>query len=77
MHRVLRPGGTAVVVDVDPPTTFAGRLCAWSGYVLFRQDEIRENIRGVLREAFDQSPFRQWRPIEHYSGYITTFLLRT
>jgi hypothetical protein len=61
-------------VDVDVPTHGFGALCAWSGYALFRQDEIRENIRGELRRAFDDSPF-SWRPLRHRSGYITTFVL--
>jgi ubiquinone/menaquinone biosynthesis C-methylase UbiE len=75
LHRVLRPGGKLVVVDVDAPTTWFGRLCGWSGYVLFHQEEIRENLEGVLRQAFAASPFRAWRPVGHYCGYISVFVL--
>jgi ubiquinone/menaquinone biosynthesis C-methylase UbiE len=74
LARVLRPKGLGVVIDVDVPTHAFGALCAWSGYVLFRQDEIRENIRGELRRAFDESAFA-WRPLHHHAGYITTFML--
>ena len=75
MHRVLVPGGYAVIVDVDRPTNLWGALCAWCGYILFQQDEIRENIRGRLTEAFAASEFRQWMPISHHSGYISVFRL--
>ncbi len=73
--RMLVPGGKAVVVDVDIPTTMFGKICAWSGYKLFHQEEIRENIEGRLREAFDASPFRLWKQISHHSGYMTMFEL--
>lgn len=75
MYRVLKPGGIAVVVDVDVPTNLWGQICAWSGYVLFRQDEIKENIRGRLREAFEASAFNRWEQISHHSGYISIFKL--
>lgn len=75
MYRVLKPGGRAVIVDVDVPTNIWGRICAWSGYFLFQQDEIRENIRGRLREAFDSSAFSRWAQISHHSGYISIFKL--
>jgi ubiquinone/menaquinone biosynthesis C-methylase UbiE len=75
MHRTLKPGGRAVIVDVDIPTTWFGSVCAWSGYVLFQQGEIRENIRGVLREAFATSAFRSWRQVSHHCGYISVFVL--
>ncbi len=72
--RVLRPGGTFLIVDVDVPTTRFGSLCARSGHWLFQQNEIAENIEGKLREAFDASPFR-WQAVSHHSGYITVFEL--
>lgn len=75
MWRVLKPGGTAVIVDVDVPTNWFGALCAWSGYWLFRQDEIRENIRGLLRTAMEQSAFAGGTPVSHHTGYVTVFRL--
>jgi ubiquinone/menaquinone biosynthesis C-methylase UbiE len=73
--RVLKPAGEAVVIDVDVPTSIMGRICAWSGYLLFRQDEIRENIRGVLRETFGRSRFRSWHRVSGHLGYISVFRL--
>jgi len=73
--RTLVPGGKAVVVDVDIPTTWFGKVCAWSGYKLFHQEEIRENIEGRLREAFDASSFRTWTQVSHHSGYMSMFEL--
>jgi len=74
LRRVLRPGGRLVVVDVDVPTNWFGKFCAWSGYWLFKQEEIRENIRGELRRALDATPFSSVTRIAHYSGYVTVFL---
>lgn len=75
MSRVLKEGGKAVIVDVDTPTNLFGRICAYSGYWLFDQNEILENINGMLREAMDQSCFSRWGPISHHLGYITIFKL--
>lgn len=74
LWRVLRPGGIGIIVDVDVPTNLFGALCAWSGYVLFQQNEILENIRAELRHAFEDSAFT-WCPKKHRLGYITTFEL--
>jgi demethylmenaquinone methyltransferase/2-methoxy-6-polyprenyl-1,4-benzoquinol methylase/phosphoethanolamine N-methyltransferase len=71
--RVLKPGGKLIIVDVDVPSTWFGRLCAWSGYWLFKQEEIRENIRGELRRALADTPFREVTRVAHYSGYVTVF----
>lgn len=75
LHRVLKPQGAAVIVDVDIPTTIFGAISAWSGYFLFRQDEIRENIRGKLREAFVLSPFSSCQKVSTHLGYISIFKL--
>jgi len=73
LRRVLKPGGRLVIVDVDVPSNWFGRLCAWSGYWLFKQEEIRENIRGELRRALADIPFREVSRVAHYSGYVTVF----
>lgn len=73
LRRVLKPGGRLVIVDVDEPYTWFGRLCAWSGYWLFRQNEILENIRGELRRALAETPFREVQRVARYSGYVSVF----
>jgi ubiquinone/menaquinone biosynthesis C-methylase UbiE len=76
LWRVLKPGGTAVIVDVDCPVNWFGRLCAYAGYWLFEQPEIKENIDGVLREVMDSGPFAdRWQVLSTDSGYISTFRL--
>ena len=76
LWRTLAPGGRAIVVDVSPPTSWFGTLCAWAGYVLFQQSEIRENIEGRLEAAFDLSQFQQWRRITHHFGYVSVYELK-
>lgn len=73
MRRVLREKGKIVIVDVDVPVSFFGSCCAWAGYFLFQQEEIRENIEGKLREALDLSGFTGWRRVSTHQGYISVF----
>lgn len=74
--RVLRPGGQAAILDVDVPYSLFGKVCAWSGYWLFHQDEIAENIRGKLRGALDESPWRgRWEIASRHSGYLSLFTM--
>ena len=73
LRRVIKPGGCLVIVDVDVPSNWFGKLCAWAGYWLFKQEEIRENIRGELRRALAGIPFREVSRVAHYSGYVTVF----
>jgi ubiquinone/menaquinone biosynthesis C-methylase UbiE len=73
LRRVLKPGGCLIIVDVDVPSNWFGKLCAWSGYWLFKQEEIRENIRGELRRALADVPFQEVSRVAHYSGYVTVF----
>ena len=75
IHRVLKPGGVMLLVDVDIPTSWFGRLCARSGEWLFRQPEIGENIDGKLRELFSPAGFEHVEQIDHRMGYVTTFAL--
>ena len=74
--RVLKPGGRFVLVDVDVPTTWFGRLCARSGQWLFRQPEIGENIDGKLVGLFEPAGFTGVEALAHDMGYVTTFALR-
>jgi ubiquinone/menaquinone biosynthesis C-methylase UbiE len=76
MWRVLKKGGKAVIVDVDTPTTLFGKICAWSGYILFLQEEIRENIEGKLREVMRQSQFGEFQFISSHLGYVSIFVLQ-
>ena len=75
LRRVLKPGGRAVIVDVDTPSHLFGKLCAWSGYWLFRQEEIRENIEGQLVEALNGARFSLVRKVSHHAGHISIFYL--
>ncbi len=76
IFRTLTPGGLCVIIDVDVPTNTFGRLCAWAGYFLFQQDEIKENIEGKLRQAMRESAFGSFELVGRYQGYISVFKLR-
>ncbi len=77
MWRTMRPGGTAIILDVDIPYSLWGRLCAYSGYWLFEQNEIKENIDGKLRTALMESEFAgNWDILSRRSGYLSIFELR-
>lgn len=73
VHRVLRAGGRFILMDVDVPTTWFGRLCARSGEWLFRQPEIGENIDGKLPPLFEPAGFAGVERLAHNLGYVTTF----
>jgi len=75
LWRVLVPGGRVIVVDLTTPTTPFGAFCAWSGYLLFRQAAIRENMRGELERAFADSRFGGTRLTGRHAGYIATYEL--
>lgn len=75
VYRVLKKKGAALILDVDIPTNIFGALCAWCGYLLFWQEEIRENIIGKLREALGNSQFCSWYQLSHHLGYISLFKL--
>ncbi|MGE4543304.1 MAG: class I SAM-dependent methyltransferase [Pedobacter sp.] len=75
LRRVLKPGGRAVIVDVDTPSNLFGKLCAWSGYWLFHQEEIRENIEGQLVEALNAAGFSLVQKVSHHAGHISIFYL--
>lgn len=75
IRRVLKNGGRAVIVDVDTPTNFFGRLCAYAGYWIFEQEEILENIKGKLKESLEQGGFKSCQLVSHHMGYISVFKL--
>jgi ubiquinone/menaquinone biosynthesis C-methylase UbiE len=75
MWRTLKKNAEVVIIDVDVPTNAFGKICAWSGYYLFQQEEIRENIEGKLQKAFACSKFTSWDKISSHQGYISVFRL--
>jgi ubiquinone/menaquinone biosynthesis C-methylase UbiE len=48
MLRVLKPGGRVAIADLDTPWNWFGRFYGYSGWLLFRQPEIKENLDGLL-----------------------------
>jgi len=76
IKRVLKDTGRAIIVDVAPPSNWFGALCAWSGYFLFRQAEIKENIQGKLVTAIESCKFKTLTKISQHMGYIAIYSLK-
>lgn len=68
--RVLKPGGTLLIADMDRPYTWLGWLMSWTAWTLFRQPEIKENMDGVLREEISRVGFSDLCELGRFSGYI-------
>ena len=73
IQRVLKDSGKLVIVDVAPPSNWFGSLCAWSGYYLFKQEEIKENINGRLAEAISSTGFSSFRKVSQHMGYVAIY----
>lgn len=73
ISRVLRPGGTLVVMDMDIPSTAWGIFLSRGAEVFFRQPEIGENRRGLLRQAFIDGGLGPAQILEQWQGYLTLF----
>lgn len=74
-RRVLRPGGIILLLDIDIPTNWYGRLCMYLSEWALRQPEIGENRTGELRKAFSEAGFTTWIALDHWQGYVTLFRL--
>ncbi|MFQ5681106.1 MAG: class I SAM-dependent methyltransferase [Candidatus Omnitrophota bacterium] len=73
--RVLKKGAKAAIVDIDTPTNLFGAFCAWCGYVLFRQEEIKENIQDKLAQAIVGCGFKKWKRVSRHLGFVSVFEL--
>lgn len=73
--RTLKRNGRAVVIDIDIPTTFFGKSCAYYKYWISHQEGVIENIYGKLREAINLCDFRSWYQVSHHLGHISIFKL--
>ena len=73
IHRILKPGGTLLIADMDVPYTTLGWAMSWTAWKLFRQPEIKENMDGLLRELVKETGFTAPTVMDRFSGYITVF----
>lgn len=75
LRRVIKRDGVLVIVDMDKPTNLFGRLCAWCAYIMFGQEQIRENIQDKLAAVIAESGFRSWHTVSRHLGFISVFKL--
>ncbi|SHI52714.1 phosphoethanolamine N-methyltransferase [Malonomonas rubra DSM 5091] len=76
IHRVLKPGGSLLIADMDRPYTWLGWAMSWVAWKLLRQPEIKENMDGLLHELIDQGGFSKPNEIGRFSGYIKVLLAK-
>lgn len=76
MHRVLRPGGCLLSVDIDRPTTPLAWAVGWLSRWLLLQPELEDNLRGRLPEMIQRAGFVETRRCDHLYGMVSFYLSR-
>jgi len=74
-YRVLKPGGSFILVDIDKPTNWFGTFVILCGEKLFRQPEIKENRLGFLQKAIEKSQFTSVEKLASWNGYVSMYKL--
>ena len=74
-YRVLKPGGSFILIDIDKPTNWFGTFIILCGEKLFRQPEIKENRLGFLKKAIDECQFKEVELLKRWNGYVSMYKL--
>ncbi|MGE4286656.1 MAG: class I SAM-dependent methyltransferase [Phycisphaerae bacterium] len=74
--RVLKPGGTFHVIDVDKPDNFFAFAAAWLGYVLLMQPAIKENSDGVMPSLMKDAGFEEITLVKKRLGLVSSYSSR-
>ena len=72
-HRVLKPGGTFVSIDVDKPGNIFAKAVVAASYLLLVQPAIRENAEGVLPGLIMKAGFEGLELIQRKWNMISVF----
>ncbi|NOZ19542.1 MAG: methyltransferase domain-containing protein [Planctomycetes bacterium] len=70
MFRVLRRGGRVLTVDIHRPTSWWAKRVGYLGAAILRQDEIRENLRGVVLSLHVEAGFDNVHVLRRMHGMI-------
>jgi ubiquinone/menaquinone biosynthesis C-methylase UbiE len=73
MLRVLKPGGRLITADIDRPTTFWGWIMGWGARYLLIQQELEDNLKGLLPALMKETGFTDIRKIDHVHGLVSFF----
>lgn len=74
--RVLKPGGTFHLIDVDKPDNFFAFAAAWLGYVLLMQPAIKENSDGVMPALMKEAGFTEITLVKKRLGLVSSYSSR-
>lgn len=71
VHRVLKPGGRLLAVDIGRPSNHTWWIIIWP---LLLWSNTREQITGRLDDYFLRAGFRDVRNIGHWKGIVSFWL---
>ncbi|MBN2713434.1 MAG: methyltransferase domain-containing protein [Planctomycetes bacterium] len=70
MKRVVKPGGRVVIADLDRPWSWFGNFYGYSGYIFFRQPEIKENLEGCMPSLMTEAGISEITAVASFLGCI-------
>ena len=73
MLRVLKPGGCLITADIDRPTSAWGWIMGWGARYVLIQEELEDNLNGLLPELMEQAGFIDVRKVDHVYGLVSFF----
>ena len=73
MHRVLRSGGTILIIDIGVPKNLLAKI---AGTVFSVIESVGPNLRGFIPKALKEVGFRDVKEIESKLGLISFYKAR-
>ena len=70
MYRVLRPGGTILIIDIGVPKNLLAKI---AGTVLSLVEAVAPNLRGFIPKALNEAGFGDVQEIESKFGLISFY----
>lgn len=68
VFRVLKPGGTVLIVDFDTPTNLFGKVLS---YILFFEEHVASNLKGIIPLIMEEVGFKKIKRCGSKYGIIS------